>query len=72
MRLRIAPAALASLWALAALVLGVSIDLPLIPATPRAKARPVPAIEEGARQPAPPPKPKDKVVDFAPWEEVAT
>jgi hypothetical protein len=60
-----------SLWAVAALVLAASVDLPLIPRAPRTKA-PVPTVEERARQPAPPPKPKDKTVDFAPWEEVAT
>jgi hypothetical protein len=57
----------ASIWLTAALVLAASIDLPLGP-SPRSKARLVPHVEERA----PPAQPKDKPVEFAPWEEVAT
>jgi hypothetical protein len=59
-------------WSASALLAAMLLEMPLIPAKPRPAIRPIPELQERARQPEPPSKPRDKPVDFAPWEEVPT
>jgi hypothetical protein len=66
------PSVPALLWGVGAFVAVANFEMPLVPAAPHAPSKAVRPLEERARQPLPPPKPKDKAVDFAPWEEVPT
>jgi hypothetical protein len=59
-------------WTLGAGVAVAWFDLQLIPPSPRMPSRTPAVLEQRARQPPPALKPKDKPIEYAPWEQVPT